>query len=186
VSASILGTEAISASAPADVLPPEGTFSVNAYVISPEPEILVTLYAEDAMGSSVQQSLSITVVDPLCRPPADASLYAAPSRTAQVISTVPATTPVIVDARNASADWLRVQLGGVRGWAEAADFVCADNFSITGLQPDPTVRDTTPAVTGSPAPTGASSPPALTAAAPPVQIQAGPPVTPTATAAVSG
>ncbi len=187
VTTRLLGAEAISAAKVADALPPEGTLTLNAYVISPEQEILVTLFAQDASGNTVQQSLALTVSDPLCTPNSSASLYGAPDRGAQVISTVPAGTPVAVDARNSDGTWLRVRLGGVRGWGEASDFTCADNFSIGDLQPDPTVRQATPtsASTGSPAAANAT-PVAPATSTSGVLIEAGAPATPTETSGARG
>lgn len=143
VTARMLGTEAVSATRIADALPPEGTLSLNTYVISPEREILITLFAQDASGRTVQQSLALAVQDPTCTPASGVSLYAAPDRGAQVISTVPAGTPVIVDARNSDGTWLRARLGGVRSWGETSSFTCAETFRIADLQPDPTVRQST-------------------------------------------
>ena len=139
-----MGAEALTATAIAEVLPAEGTLTVNAYVISPEQEMLVTLIAQDADGRTVQQSLALPVGDPLCTPAADVSLYNAPFAGAQVISTVPAGTPVVVDARNQDGSWLRVRLGGFRGWGEATAFTCSSAFAINALQPDPTIPQASP------------------------------------------
>jgi hypothetical protein len=174
VTARMLGTEAISATRIADALPPEGTLSLNTYVISPEPEILITLLAQDASGNSVQQSLALPVEDPTCTPGSSVSLYNLPDRTAQVVSTVPAGTAVVVDARNSDGTWLRARLGGVRSWGEASAFTCADTFRITDLQPDPTVRQAS-ATPASAATSAATSAPVIV-----------PSITPPATASPGG
>ncbi|HYO88656.1 MAG TPA: FHA domain-containing protein [Candidatus Limnocylindrales bacterium] len=186
VTTRMLGTEAISATRIADALPPEGTLTLNAYVISPEQQILVTLFAQDASGSTVQQSLALTVADPLCTPVASTSLYAAPDRTAQVMSTVPAGTPVAVDARNSDGTWLRVRLGGVRSWGEASDFTCADTFRIDDLQPDPTVRQATSTPAASPTASASATPLAQITPTGGVIIAPGAPATPTESSGASG
>ena len=157
-SVQLIGLEALTANSVPGALPAEGTITVNAYVIIPDPEILVTLVAEDAAGNRLQQSLALPVADPLCTPAANTNLYNLPFLSAQVISTVPAGTPVVVDARNSDGTWLRVRLGGVRGWGEATGFTCSEGFAISALQPDPTVPQdaptqaaSTPAATSSPA-----------------------------------
>lgn len=159
VTARMLGTEAVSTTRIADALPAEGTLTLNTYAISPEREILITLFAQDASGNTVQQSLALAMKDPTCTPLSGASLYAAPDRNAQVISTVSAGTLVVVDARNGDGTWLRTRLGGVRSWGEASDFICAESFRITDLQPDPTVRQSiaTPSLFASATPTPQSS-----------------------------
>lgn len=178
----LIGTEALTATQVDDALPGEGTLTVTAYVISPESEILITLLAQDTSGRSVQQALALPVADPLCTPMRDTSLYASPFRSAQVISTVPAGTPVVVDARNQNGAWVRVRLGGFRGWGELVDLTCAGGFTINSLQPDPTVPlampTPPPTVTRSlNLPTEAPAPAA--SATPGVIIQPGAAATPT-------
>jgi hypothetical protein len=102
------------------------------------------------------------------------SLYNLPDRTAQVVSTVPAGTAVVVDARNSDGTWLRARLGGVRSWGEASAFTCADTFRITDLQPDPTVRQAS-ATPASAATSAATSAPVIV-----------PSITPPATASPGG
>ncbi len=175
----LMGAEALTATQIDDALPGEGTLTVTAYVISPESDILITLLAQDASGQSVQQSLALPVRDPLCTPARDTSLYASPFRSAQVISTVPAGTPVVVDARNHDGTWVRVRLGGFRGWGELIDLTCAGGFTIDSLQPDPTVPLALP--TSPPTATRSLNLPtdAPASATPGVLIQPGPAATPT-------
>ena len=186
----LYGTEVLTTTPIDESLPAEGSLTVTAYLISPEPEVLLTILAEDASGQTVQQSLSLPVSDPLCTAPQETSLFDSPVPGGRVISTVPAGTAVVVDARNADATWLRVRLGlgGVRGWGEAAAFECEPTFDVHGLQPDPTI----PLVTPSPVPTlrptaspAAATPAAVTPTAG-VTIEAGAAATPTESSGARG
>lgn len=181
----LAGAEALTANTIPGTLPAEGTLTVNAYVILPDSEILVTLVAQDAAGNRLQQSLALPVVDPLCTPAADISLYGLPFRSAQVISTVPAGTPLVVDARNSDGSWLRVRLGGLRGWGEAGAFTCSEGFDVTALQPDPTVPQTAPTQTAAtPPPT--SPPTAQASPTPGATSEAGAAATPTESSGAQG
>ena len=184
-SVQLMGAEALTANSIPGTLPAEGTITVNAYVITPDPEVLLTLVAQDAAGNLLQQSLALPVIDPLCTPAASATLYNLPFAGTQVISTVPAGTPVVVDARNADSTWLRVRLGGVRGWGEANAFTCNEGFDITALQPDPTVPQTAPAQPPAALP-ATSSPAGQTTPVPGVTIEAGAQITPTTAPGAQG
>jgi hypothetical protein len=173
VSVRLLGTEALSASPVTEALPPEGTITLTAYVLSPESELLVTLIAEDASGQRIQQSLALPVSDPLCTAIGDTNLTDLPFVSGQVISTVPAGTPVVVDARNSDSTWLRVRLGGVRGWGEATAFSCGESFDLSALQPDPTVPQASPTPVAPAVPAATSAPAGPTVPTPGVTSQPG-------------
>ncbi|MEP7290435.1 MAG: FHA domain-containing protein [Chloroflexota bacterium] len=85
--------------------------------------------------TQVEQPLTVEMISPQCNASSgDASLRGSPNSRDQVIATIPLGTTVIVDAQDATGQWLRVQLsGGVHGWGERAAFTCASTFSVDDL-----------------------------------------------------
>jgi pSer/pThr/pTyr-binding forkhead associated (FHA) protein len=135
--------------------------------IIPNGPLAVTLLAQDNAGNTLQAAVNIEVVDPQCVPKQDAvTLYDGPSEANQVVGTVPPATNVIVDAQDASGQWLRVQLpGGVQGWGPLASFTCADIFSPANLRRVLNAPTPLPTITLTPTP---SASPTLRPSATPV------------------
>ncbi len=146
--------------------------------------LLLTLYAEDEVGNMNQQTLEIPVINPECVPAGNAvTLYAGPDVRHQVVSTVTAGAFVVVDARDTSGNWVRVQLpGGLHGWGQVSEFTCAQNFAVSNLYTE-VVVPTVPPPTITPTATATFPPPTAT----PTPSQTAHPVTtPTTTATASG
>lgn len=117
----------------ADAYPASGSLSVDGIPVTDDP-LTVTLIAQSAAGESVEQTLTLDVIDPQCAANADVTLYANPNTGAQVVSTIRGATTVIVNAQDPSGQWLRVELpGGVPGWGQRSGFVCADSFIVDDL-----------------------------------------------------
>lgn len=104
--------------------------------ILPVDVFTLTLFASDEQGNALEQPLLIEVVNPMCAPSTTAvTLYVGPDTAHQVVGTVQASQEVIVDAQDASGQWLRVQLaGGVQGWGPRNEFICSENFAVENLR----------------------------------------------------
>jgi hypothetical protein len=124
----------------------------------PADPLTITLYAQDEVGNTGQQSLEIPVINPECVPAGETTtLYAGPDTRNQVVSTVQSGAFVVVDAQDNSGQWLRVQLpGGLHGWGQVSAFTCAQNFNVADLQKEITVPTLMPtSITPSGVPTAA-------------------------------
>jgi pSer/pThr/pTyr-binding forkhead associated (FHA) protein len=132
--------------------------------------LTLTLLAEDQVGNIGQTTLQIPVVNPQCRPNGDGiTLYAGPDVRQQVVGTITRNTAVVVDAQDASGQWIRAQLpGGLRGWGPVAAFACDPIFQVGDLYKElvvPTLPPPTPTlnfITLTPRPTGTPPTPAPT------------------------
>ncbi len=96
----------------------------------------VTLYAEDEVGNTLEETVTVEIVNPECTSLAeDVTLRVGPGEAYQVVSTVPKDVVLDVDAQDQTGAWLRVQLaGGVSGWGPRLDFECADFFNPVDLR----------------------------------------------------
>lgn len=124
----------------------------------PSQPFTLTLYAEDEVGHTRQQTLNIEVVNPECAPTSgDITLHAGPDARHQVVGTVPRGVSVVVNAQDGSGRWLRVQLpGGQSGWGERQQFTCSSVFNPDNLYKEvsvPTLPPPTAAPTAAPRPT---------------------------------
>ncbi|MDQ7036815.1 MAG: SH3 domain-containing protein [Anaerolineae bacterium] len=125
----------------------------------PEEALEIALYAEDAVGNALQETLLIPLIDPQCTAIEDIILYEGPNERFQQVGAIPQDTTVIVIAQDAEADWLRVLLqGDVRGWGEQDSFACADTFNVSDLRtevnlPDLPTETVLPTRTDTPIPT---------------------------------
>jgi hypothetical protein len=118
------------------VVPPGGQGSLPLTIL-PEVDFAVTLNAMAENGTTAQQTLNIALIDPICQPiSASASIYALPSTTTNVVSTVPADFDLIVNGRDSTAQWLRtiVPQTNIEGWVNRTDFTCAPNFRVEDLR----------------------------------------------------
>lgn len=152
-----------------------GELSLTGIPMTADP-ITVTLIAQGADGTMLEQVLALDVIDPQCTTAGgDITLYDAPSVTAQVIGTIPAGTTVTVNAQDTTGGWLRVLVSGGRpGWGQQSAFLCAATFNISDLYRElivptavlpatiaPTVtgtRTSTPRPTRTPRPTQTPTP----------------------------
>jgi hypothetical protein len=129
----------------------------------PRDPIVMTLIAEDEYGNVLESSLTINVISPECTPIGEpVTIYAGPDPAHQVVGTVPSGVQVIVDARDPSGDWVRVigLTGGISGWVEVSEMVCANTFNVRDLQIEPNI----PAPPPTPSPTLTLTPtPTITA-----------------------
>jgi hypothetical protein len=127
--------------------------------IIPTDPFSLTLYATDEQGATLEQPITIDVINPMCAPATPSvSLHAGPDTSNQIVGTVQAGQEVIVDAQDEGGQWLRVQLaGGVTGWGPRNQFICAENFAVESLRkeldvPQPPTQTTTPTRALSPTP----------------------------------
>ncbi|HEX2908527.1 MAG TPA: FHA domain-containing protein [Phototrophicaceae bacterium] len=124
----------------------------------PAQPFTLTLYAEDEVGNTREQTLNFQVINPECTPASgDVTLYAGPDTRHQVIGTVPGGAAVVVDAQDGTGKWLRVQLpGGFFGWGQRTQFTCAAFFNPDALYKEanvPTLPPPSPTPTRTPRPT---------------------------------
>jgi FHA domain len=153
----LTGLEKLNVS-PIEVAGANGSFQLAEILTEP---VTLTLRAQDAFGNIMEQMLTINVMNPECRPAsAPASLHFGPDLGHQVVGTVPADTTVVVDAQDASGQWLRVSglSGGLNGWGKRTDFTCNDNFNVEDLRKELNVPPPPPTITPLPAPTSTPSP----------------------------
>ncbi|MCC6614540.1 MAG: FHA domain-containing protein [Anaerolineae bacterium] len=122
--------------APSQILERYGASGTVQVVGIPLEPLVLRLTAQDAEGTTIEQVLTIDVIEPRCLPSGtDITLYSAPDASAQVIGTVPTETAVTVDAQDASGLWLRVLLAGnSQGWGARNLFVCENTFDPGQLQ----------------------------------------------------
>jgi hypothetical protein len=132
VSTRLTGLEGITQSQlPANYVA-SGTVTVPVLPIS---DFAITLIAEGAAESELQQPVTVSVIDPLCAPAgADTTIYTAPSLTAQPVTSITSGTFLPVDKRDASGQWLRFVLpDGSSGWAARNLLSCVEGFNPDGL-----------------------------------------------------
>jgi hypothetical protein len=121
----------------------------------PTGPLTLTLFAQDAQGRAVEQSISVEVIDPVCTSGNEAvELRRGPAEDYQVIGTVPPETSVLVDAQDASTQWLRVGLpGGASGWGARTAFTCDETFNTENLRQELNIPTPFPSATPTLAPT---------------------------------
>lgn len=102
----------------------------------PQNPLNLTLLADDGQGNTLEQTIVVGVIDPICvAGDAGVTLRAEPRDDAQVVSTLPESRSVVVDAQDETRLWLRVVLpGGVLGWGPVNAFECASNFRVENLR----------------------------------------------------
>ncbi|GAB4526968.1 MAG: hypothetical protein OHK0046_44280 [Anaerolineae bacterium] len=103
----------------------------------------LTLIAEDELNNrSIELPLLVDVVNPECiTTEDDFTLYAAPDISANVISTIEAGVPLVVDGRDETGAWLRTErAGGVVAWGARTALDCI-GFDAEALR----IRVTEPA-----------------------------------------
>ncbi|HLU08124.1 MAG TPA: SH3 domain-containing protein, partial [Oceanobacillus sp.] len=132
-----------------------GTVSVAGYLDAES--ITVTLVAQAPDGETLEETLTLTTINPQCTARTNVNLYSGPTPQNQVVGTVESGQTVVVDARDQNGGWLRVQIGGgAHGWGERTQFTCADNFNVDDLQID--LNFPTPIPVPSDTPTSTSIP----------------------------
>jgi hypothetical protein len=169
-----------------------GTFDLPAsgertFDFTPEdPNFALQITATNAAGETVQQLVTVQTVNPVCLPDGPVQIYNAPGETAPVIASASPGEQMIVDARDASGEWLRMPLvGGVWGWAPLARLNCVGNFNPAALTVDsnpPPLPSATPSKT--PTPSATPAPPTLTLT-PAATLTPMPTLTPTPSPAVT-
>lgn len=113
----------------------------------------VMLLAQDENGQTLQEALTLAAINPQCTVDGEVSLRNGPTPLNQVVSTLPSSEIVVVDARDQNGGWLRVQIaGGAHGWGERAAFTCASTFNLDDLQIDLNFPTPIPAPTETPTP----------------------------------
>jgi hypothetical protein len=137
----------------------------------PSEGVTITLFAQDEVGNTLEEAITLELVTPQCTPGSEAvTLFAGPDPAFQVVGTVPTGASVVVDAQNENGQWLRAQLtGGASGWGARTAFICANNFNVDNLRkavdipvlPTPTLTPTLTA-TLTPAPPTITATPTLT------------------------
>ncbi len=130
--------------------------SLNSVAGIAQNPLTLTLFGQDADGSTVQQAVTVDMVDPTCAPTSAAvPLRAGPSEQYQVVGTLPVGTQAIITAQDSSSQWLQVQLaGGTAGWGPRTAFTCADFFSVDNLRKELNVPTVTPTIEATPTVTG--------------------------------
>ena len=135
----------------------------------PDAPFTLTLSAEDEVGNTLEQEITVSLVNPECVPvEGDVELRFGPNVRHNVVGTVQAGSTVVVTARDGSGQWLQIPLpGDTIGWGRRDLFTCADTFNPDALRvelnvpPTPTPEPTatpTPSPTPSPSPTRRSTP----------------------------
>lgn len=108
----------------------------------PTESLNLTLYAEDQSGESIETSLFVPLVDPVCTTISEVALNEGPDTRYQQVGTIPNATSVVVLAQDADAAWLRVRLPeDIRGWSPREAFTCAENFDLADLRTEINVPD---------------------------------------------
>lgn len=111
---------------------PQGDFDISGI---PTDNFAVTLYAEDADGRTLEQVINVDLISPECTTTEALTFYAAPNTSANVVSTLPAQTVIVVDGRDETGAWLRTQLsGGVSAWGARNGLLCVDTFNPDNLR----------------------------------------------------
>lgn len=151
----LLGIETFSTNPIASAYGATGTVSVAGYLDAES--ITVTLVAQAPDGETLEETLTLTTINPQCTARTNVNLYSGPTPQNQVVGTVESGQTVVVDARDQNGGWLRVQIaGGAHGWGERTQFTCADNFNVDDLQID--LNFPTPIPVPSDTPTSTSIP----------------------------
>lgn len=112
---------------------PEGTVVINAVATE---NFSITLTATDDTGHSIQQTMNVDLVNPECVVQSEnLSVYETPDIQANVISSIEPGTILVVDRRDDTGAWIRVQLaGGVQGWGAKTNLQCAETFNPDALR----------------------------------------------------
>ena len=101
----------------------------------PTDGLQIQLYAEDEIGTPIESTLTIALIDPQCTALVDVPLREGPNEAYQQVGSITANTVVVVTAQDAEAAWIRVQLAGnVEAWGTKASFSCNPNFNLANLQ----------------------------------------------------
>ncbi len=102
----------------------------------PLDDLSVSVYAEDDLGNPFTYQELIPAVLPQCTAAdADVPLRNGPDPRNQQVATVFADDTVVVDARDITGAWVRVQLdAGLSGWGALDAFTCTDRFNPANLR----------------------------------------------------
>jgi hypothetical protein len=120
--------------------------------ILPVSDFSVQLDATGEFGKSAQQTLNISLVDPVCTATTNMTLYAQPSTAANVVSTVTQGSTLVVSGRDPSGGWIRVVQPGLNLdlWGQRQNFTCVNTFNVEDLRQ--VVVDNLPVITATVAP----------------------------------
>lgn len=137
----------------------EPTGSLDEVIGIPTENLAVSLYAEDAIGNPFSDTLTINAIEPQCQPLEDVPLRNGPNPLNQQVATVPVDAVVVVDGRDVTGAWVRVQLdGGLTAWGALDAFECEDIFNPANLQQIIDVVPPPQAPTDLPTPTSEAQP----------------------------
>lgn len=138
----------------------------------PTGDLELTLYAEDEFGNSIEEPLSVMVVDPTCIPlDQTVILRDGPSDYNPQIALITEQMTVVVDARDQSGKWVRAQLsGGLRGWGAIDQLKCDERFDPADLRIELDVIAPPPTPTNTPVATVPPTTSPLTASVTPTPI----------------
>lgn len=100
--------------------------------------LVLTLYAEDAIGNILEEQLTIPVATPTCAPTALVDVREGPDMLYQAVGALPADLRVVAEAQDTSGTWLQVRMplpgGEVLAWGRRSDFVCDSLFNPQTLR----------------------------------------------------
>lgn len=101
----------------------------------PTDSLQIQLYAEDEIGTPIEASYTLTLIDPQCTALENVILREGPNEAYQQVASVEAGGSVVPTAQDAQAGWIRLRLAGDnQGWAEKSAFNCNTNFNPANLQ----------------------------------------------------
>lgn len=120
----------------------EASVTVTGVPVAP---LTLTLYAEDAEGRTVQDTLTVELVDPVCVTAAAVRVRQQPDTTAPEIGAFNANLTLVVERRDPSGGWVRTNLAdGQAGWVAVDNLTCAANFVLADLLVDSSVAPPPP------------------------------------------
>lgn len=124
---------------------------------------IITLFAEDEIGNTLQQPVTVNVINAECTPAQqDIALHEGPHLLHQVVSTVPLGVNIVVEAQDETGQWLRASLpGGAFAWGLRSQFACSSTFLPENLRRElnvPLPPTLTPTATPTPTLTPSATP----------------------------
>lgn len=110
-----------------------GTLNVD---VIPTTDFSLQLNATGEFGGTAQQTLNISLVDPICTANIDTSLYTLPSLTTNVVSSIVRGSSLVVSGRDQAGSWLQIVPPGltINVWGRRADFTCENTFNVEDLR----------------------------------------------------
>lgn len=102
-------------------------------------DFTITLFAEDEIGTTYEEVITVTTINPECTPKDnDVVLYAGPDTLFSQVGVAPNQLPVVVSGYDESGQWIRAELpSGTQGWGYGESFACPEDINQNTLQPIP-------------------------------------------------